>query len=105
MEREQELGDVFARSPWHRSSSCPEIDCVEVRFLRNAVLMRDSKLQHRQLRFSLPEWRDFLQSLRIDPNPVTAFTSGTRIASAGLEMAETQAAGGAVVIAAAKGGE
>ena len=51
-------------APWRRSSSCPDLDCVEVRVLPDAVLMRDSKSDARPLRFSVAEWGEFLRELR-----------------------------------------
>jgi len=56
-----------AVAPWRRSSSCPDIDCVEVQVLPDAVLMRDSKSDARPLRFTVAEWSEFLHRLRNGP--------------------------------------
>jgi hypothetical protein len=104
MERTYEHERGAVHRPWLRSSSCPDVDCVEVRFLPDAVLMRDSKVQHEQLRFSLAEWRDFLRRLRTESNCPIAAGTGTRIGRTGPQTAGNQAVSGALVIAAAEGG-
>ncbi|HEU5426415.1 MAG TPA: DUF397 domain-containing protein [Actinocrinis sp.] len=104
MERKYEHARCAAHRPWLRSSSCPDVDCVEVRFLSDAVLMRDSKVQHEQLRFSFADWGDFLHRLRTEPNCLTAVGTGTRIGTTGLHTAGSQTVDGALASAAAEGG-
>lgn len=105
MEQQRErITDAAAHGQWRRSSSCPEIDCVEVRFLPDGVLLRDSKSRHNQLHFSVAEWGEFLRKLRNDANPATAAGSQARIGSAGARAAGTHATGGGLVSAAAEGG-
>jgi hypothetical protein len=49
---------------WRRSSACVNNECVEVAFVADGdVLIRQSRIPHKVIRFDVSEWDAFLQGV------------------------------------------